>query len=98
VPGRDAAFNLLMVGVGTPDVIDVSRASAQRVLAAVAPELTGQHLANFIGSTTDPADVLRAYPRETQRRLRALKRTWDPHNVFRIGHVIPATPVPAQRS
>ncbi|MDT7547122.1 MAG: hypothetical protein QOE99_3232 [Actinomycetota bacterium] len=98
VPGRGAAYNLLMVGLGTPDVIDATRAGANRVLAALAPELTGQHLANFIGSTTDPADVLRAYSFGTVARLRALKRTWDPENVFRIGHVISAAAVPAQRS
>ncbi|MDT7571263.1 MAG: hypothetical protein QOE05_1437 [Actinomycetota bacterium] len=98
VPGRDAAFNLLMVGLGLPHVVDATRAGADRVLAAVAPELTGRHLANFIGSTTDPAEIAHAYPRDTVRRLRALKSAWDPENVFRIGHVISPAAVPTQRS
>jgi FAD/FMN-containing dehydrogenase len=98
VPGRDAAFNLLLVGLGTPDAIATTRAGANRVLAAVAPELTGQHLANFIGSTTDPAEIAHAWSRETAQRLGALKQTWDPENVFRIGHVISPATVPAQRS
>jgi hypothetical protein len=68
------------------------------VIAAVAPELTGRHLANFIGSTTDPAEIAHAYPRDTVRRLRALKSAWDPENVFRIGHVISPAAVPTQRS
>ena len=64
--------------------------------------LTGQHLANFIGSTTHPDEIAHAWSVGTRARLRALKSTWDPENVFRIGHVIsPATTsttVPVQRS
>ena len=99
VSGRDAAFNLLTIGLGTPDLADATRAAASRVLAAVAPELTGGHLPNFLGSTTDPAAIAHAWPAATRQRLRAVKRAWDPDNVFRLGHVVtvPAVPtVPTQ--
>lgn len=88
VPGRDAAFNLFTVGVDVPPTAAAVRAAGAALVGALRPELTGRHLANFIGSTTDPEDVLHAYAPETAQRLQALKRTWDPDEVFRVGHVV----------
>jgi FAD/FMN-containing dehydrogenase len=98
VPGRDGAFNLEMIGHASPEAVPAVLAAGQKVLTAIGPDLTGHKLANFIGSTTDPADVMRAYPFGTVARLRALKRTWDPDNVFRIGHVISPAALPGQRT
>src|SRR4051794_7286263 len=89
VPGRDAAFNLLMIGLGTPELAAVTRGATDRVLDAVASDLTGTHLPNMIGSTTDPAEIAHTWPAATLQRLRQVKRVWDPDNVFRIGHVVP---------
>jgi FAD/FMN-containing dehydrogenase len=41
----------------------------------------------FLGSA-DPADVAAAYPPDTYRRLAAVKRRYDPANVFRRTHNI----------
>jgi FAD/FMN-containing dehydrogenase len=41
----------------------------------------------FLGSA-DPADVAAAYPPDTYRRLAAVKRRYDPDNVFRRTHNI----------
>jgi hypothetical protein len=41
----------------------------------------------FLGSA-DPADVAAAYPPDTYRRLAAVKRRYDPGNVFRRTHNI----------
>ena len=88
VPGRDAAYNLFAVGIDVPPTATAVRAAGAAVLDALRPELTGRHMANFIGSTTDPAVVLNSYEPETARRLQALKRAWDPTDTFRIGHVV----------
>jgi hypothetical protein len=98
VPGRDAAFNLLMIGVGVPALASVTRAAFDRVLDAVASDLTGNHLPNMIGSTIDPAEIANTWPAATLQRLREVKRAWDPDNVFRLGHVVPVAPIPSPRS
>jgi FAD/FMN-containing dehydrogenase len=47
----------------------------------------------FLGSA-DPADVAAAYPPDTYRRLAAVKRRYDPGNVFRRTHNILPGPSP----
>jgi hypothetical protein len=57
----------------------------------LAPYATGGSFLNFL---QDPTQVERAYAVEDYRRLRELKRTYDPENVFALGHNIP----PARRT
>ncbi|ADB50853.1 FAD-binding oxidoreductase [Conexibacter woesei] len=88
VDRRDAAFTLNVLGPLRPDVRDVVPAAGERVLAAMAPWLTGGSLINFQGSAVAPDQVAAAWTPETFARLSRLKREVDPHHLFRTGHVI----------
>jgi hypothetical protein len=60
---------------------------SREIGTALEPFSTGQAYVNFIGDTG--ADrVQQAYPPDTYRRLAALKRQWDPENVFRLNQNI----------
>jgi len=50
------------------------------------PFATGGTFLNFLG---DPARTASAYTTDDYAALRALKRVWDPDNVFRLNHNIP---------
>jgi FAD/FMN-containing dehydrogenase len=54
----------------------------RRTFAAIEPHLTGGKYVNFMGDD-EPADAGGAYG-VTLRRLRAVKRAYDPDNVFRL--------------
>lgn len=47
---------------------------------------TGAAMRNLL---TDAAQTHRAYATPNRARLSALKRAWDPHDLFRVGHRIP---------
>ncbi len=84
----DASF--LTFGVGT--VLDdasyrANRAQLQRLEEAFAPYDTGRQYLNFTERPTNPA---RFYAPEAYRRLRGVKAAFDPENVIRANHPIPA--------
>jgi FAD/FMN-containing dehydrogenase len=88
VPGRQAAFNLFSL---VPDISPFAQAAPGAVaalFAALGPWLSGGALPNFLGRRSDPADVLAAWPVAQRGRLLAVKRRWDPDNLFRIGHAL----------
>jgi FAD/FMN-containing dehydrogenase len=84
----DASFLTLGVGVAFDEAS--YRASHERLgllSDAFAPFDTGREYLNFAERPTDPA---RFYTPEAYRRLRAAKAEWDPENLFRANHPIPA--------
>ena len=87
---RDA--EALVVGMlMLPDT--ATDADAERALGpwhAVAAQGTGTYL-NFQGSAT-AADLAAAYPPATRARLAAVKRAYDPGNLFALNHNIPPGP------
>ena len=63
--------------------------------ASLRPFATGGSFLNSLGDQRRTAD---AYTAADWAQLRALKREWDPDNVFGVTHnIAPATVAPAQR-
>jgi FAD/FMN-containing dehydrogenase len=85
VPGRDAAFSLTAIAIDAPPVAEVSARAQEALFDAVLPWRAAETFPNFIGRFTDPAEVARAWAPETRERLFAVKRAWDPDNLFSVG-------------
>jgi hypothetical protein len=86
IGGRDAAFSLLAIS----EPLRNDRARRDELLHAMAPWSTGMTYLNFAGVEDAGVDaVRRAYRADDFARLRALKATYDPHNVFRVNFNVP---------
>jgi FAD/FMN-containing dehydrogenase len=81
--GRDAAFDLSADGSWDDPALDTANIVwIDRAMEIVAPDLTVGRYVN--GCTRDGAEQVRTiYGDAKLAKLRALKRTWDPDNVFR---------------
>jgi FAD/FMN-containing dehydrogenase len=90
VSGRDAAYSLFAVGALMPPIAEAVPGAIQAVLAAVAPWSTGHTMVNFHGAPGDDADRARAWSGPSYERLQRAKATYDPANLLRFGHAIPA--------
>ena len=69
----------------TADGFDGQRQWARDFWTALAPHHTGVYV-NFLGPDEDR--VREAYGEAKYDRLKALKRTWDPDNLFRLNQNI----------
>ncbi|MGC4109336.1 MAG: FAD-binding oxidoreductase [Nocardioides sp.] len=94
VPGDATAFAHrraeLMIAttlVGPGPVVSAAKPGLAAVWTDLAPHVTGAY-ANFL-SAADDADVAAVYPADTYRRLAAVKREYDPGNVFSHNHNVP---------
>ncbi|WP_332661862.1 FAD-binding oxidoreductase [Aeromicrobium sp.] len=90
VAGRDGAFSVLLLGPGVPGIEEAAIAAGDDIHAALSPWLTGTSLLNFLGDSTTPEQVARAWKPEVHQRLLAIKHEVDPDNVFRMGHALSA--------
>ncbi|MDQ0787853.1 nuclear transport factor 2 family protein [Streptomyces sp. B3I8] len=87
---RDARFALWVVGVGAPDAFTAMNAYADELLQRMRPWSTGGRYLNFMAAQdTGVLDVSAAYDAPDYRRLRGIKRRFDPDNLFRLNHNIP---------
>ena len=86
-PHRDAAWLINVPATWEDAASDSAEINwARRSFAAVEPHLTGGKYVNFMGED-ERADAGGAYG-ETLRRLRLVKRAYDPGNVFRLNQNI----------
>ena len=93
-PGRSARFWLNIYGYWPDAADDSARTAFVKALAAdMAPHATGAQYVNFLGqdATADGAraSALAVYGPSKLERLTALKRRYDPDNLFRFNHNIP---------
>ncbi len=93
-PGRSARFWLNIYGFWPDAADDAARTAFVRGFAAdMAPHASGAQYVNFLGREGDggePGAAARAlYGSATYDRLVALKRRYDPDNLFRLNHNIP---------
>ncbi len=95
--GRSAVFDLSVdASWSDPALDDANRAWVRRVMAVVEPDATLGRYANEV-SDAGPEHTRLIYGDAKLVRLTALKRAWDPVNVFHVNHnVAPATVEPPQ--
>jgi FAD/FMN-containing dehydrogenase len=88
VPHREPGWNLLLPSEWMdPADSEANIAWTRETHAALAPHLDGRRWLNYLGDDQD-ADATRAAYGPNYDRLAALKRTYDPQNVFRHNHNI----------
>lgn len=73
-------------GHRTPPLSVIVSAAEPALVEALRPHATGGTFLNFL---SDPTRVADAYTADDYRRLREVKRAYDPENVFRLGLTIP---------
>jgi FAD/FMN-containing dehydrogenase len=93
-PNRSARYWLNIYGFWPDPADDAARIAFVRGFAAdMEPLASGGRYVNFLGAEDDRADpavaTLGVFGPDTLRRLVAVKRRYDPDNVFRLNHNIP---------
>jgi FAD/FMN-containing dehydrogenase len=84
----DSQYLTFAVGIVMDDEsYRANRDRLEQLEAAFAPYENGRQYLNFVEETTDPA---RFYTEDAYRRLRLVKAAYDPRNVMRANHPIPA--------
>ena len=93
---RQAELLLVTLTAGPKPVVEAAAPALDAMWGRLAAHVNGAY-ANFLTSATE-ADVAATYPTETFRRLAALKRQYDPGNLFARNHNVPPSPSHRQRS
>ena len=81
---REAELMLVTITVGPEPAVEVSRPALETIWENLAPHVNGAY-ANFLTSATGE-DSAAIYPARTYQRLAAIKRRYDPGNVFAGNH------------
>ncbi|MGC4748374.1 FAD-binding oxidoreductase [Micromonospora sp. DT201] len=86
---QGAAFTFYAVAVGGPDQAEAFQSYLTQLVQAIQPWSTGRRFVNFLGASDATAEgVAAAYAPKTYERLAAIKRSYDPTNIFRVNHNI----------
>jgi hypothetical protein len=89
---RDGQFSLYSGSVVAPGGLGAARVAHRGLHDALRPWSTGGVCLNFLSGPDVTAEELSsAYTPEVYARLRELKRRYDPDNLFRVNHNLPAS-------
>ncbi|MEV6039794.1 FAD-binding oxidoreductase [Nonomuraea sp. NPDC052116] len=83
---RRAELMFVTTTLGPEPVVEAARPALEAIWARLAPHVNGAY-ANFLASATEE-DVAAVYPTGTYERLAAVKRQYDPANLFAHNHNI----------
>ncbi|MFJ4827282.1 FAD-binding oxidoreductase [Streptomyces bacillaris] len=83
VPGSDALFSVWGATVGPPEAVDAGSEVLRGLMKDLGPWSTGRKYQNFTAREDGAADIFTSGELE---RLRALKRRYDPRNLFRVNN------------
>ena len=83
---RQAELMVVTTAAGPKPVVEAARPALEAIWRRLAPHVSGAY-ANFLSSAT-AEDVAAIYPVETYQRLAAVKRQYDPGNLFARNHNI----------
>jgi FAD/FMN-containing dehydrogenase len=81
---REAELMVVTTTIGPEQVLAAAAPGLAALWARLAPHASGAY-ANFLDTATDE-DVAAIYPAPTRRRLAAVKRRYDPTNLFAGNH------------
>ncbi len=81
---RSAELMFVTTTVGPKPALEAAKPGLDALWGRLAPHVSGAY-ANFLASATEE-DVAAVYPPETFRRLAAVKRQYDPGNLFAGNH------------
>ena len=86
-PHRQAELMVVTLTAGPEPAVKAAEPKLDAIWAQLGPHVAGAY-ASFLTSATE-ADVAAIYPAETFQRLAAVKRQYDPGNLFARNHNIP---------
>ena len=83
---RQAELMFVTTSAGPEPAVEAARPALETIWTRLAPHVSGAY-ANFLSAAT-AADVAAIYPPEVYHRLAAVKRQYDPGNLFARNHNI----------
>ncbi|HUK71757.1 MAG TPA: FAD-binding oxidoreductase [Streptosporangiaceae bacterium] len=83
---RQAELMVVTTTAGPEPAVEAARPALETIWGRLAPHVNGAY-ANFLTSATEE-DVAAIYPTQTHKRLVAVKRRYDPGNLFARNHNI----------